>query len=420
MTNPHLEGAAKRTHVVPFLLHAIVILVGVSITLRLTVNNVAPVIPVIQESLGLSEAGAGWLGSLPLIVFGVFAFATPSVVRRFGAPLTIAILLVVVAAGTAIRFIPSTLALMGGTVLLSVGVGMGNAVVPVAIRTFYPRRATAYMGWFSVGLNVGASMGAAATVPLMKQWGLSWNQAISVWVVVIVLVLLWWLLGWGVANKRGSEMFRRPEENSVAGVGAMFRNPVLLAIAAHMGVQSAMFFAIMTWGPVWFQQAGASDTESGAIIGAFALSAIPGALLGPKLLEFERWRIILVGFGILFMPAVLVMGFFGFGNPTLGWAATLLAGVCTGAHLAMSLALIVGYPDVTKVAGLSALANGVGFLLASIWPVGLGVVAESTGSWSAGIIIVALMPFITLGITFAINQKFQSEREGLLRVQPHL
>ena len=420
MNSSHSTEAAEPRHVVPFFLHAIVILVGVSITLRLTVNNVAPVIPVIRESLGLSEAGAGWLGSLPLIVFGVFAFATPSVVRRFGAPMTIAILLVIIAAGTAIRFIPSTLALMGGTILLSVGVGMGNAVVPVAIRTFYPRRATAYMGWFSVGLNVGASMGAAATVPLMLQWGLSWNQAISVWVVVIVLVLAWWLMGWRLAAQRGSEMFRRPEENSVAGVGAMFRNPVLLAIAAHMGVQSAMFFAIMTWGPVWFQKAGATGTESGAIIGAFALAAIPGALLGPKLLELRSWRAILIGYGILFIPAVITMGFFGFGSSTLGWAATLLAGVCSGAHLAMSLALIVGYPDETKVAGLSALANGVGFLLASIWPVGLGVLAERTGNWNAAIIIVALMPIITLGITFAINQKFQSDREGLLRLQPHL
>ncbi len=413
-------GSAEPRHAVPFFLHAIVILVGVSITLRLTVNNVAPVIPVIRDSLGLSEAEAGLLGSLPLIVFGIFAFATPPVVRRFGAPLTIVILLAIIAAGTAIRFIPSTLALMGGTVLLSVGVGMGNAVVPVAIRTFYPRRATAYMGWFSVGLNVGASLGAAATVPLMLQLGLSWNQAISVWVVVIVLVLVWWVIGWQLAKRRDSPMFRRPEENSVAGVGAMFRNPTLLAIAAHMGVQSAMFFAIMTWGPVWFQQAGATDAESGAIIGAYALAAIPGALLGPKLLEFDRWRTILIGYGILFIPAVVAMGFFGFGNSTLGWAATLLAGVCSGAHLAMSLALIVGYPDVTKVAGLSALANGVGFLLASIWPVGLGVIAERTGNWNVAIIIVAVMPIITLGITFAINQKFQSEREGLLRSQPHL
>ncbi len=412
--------AKEPTHVVPFFLHAIVILVGVSITLRLTVNNVAPVIPVIRESLGLSEAEAGWLGSLPLLVFGIFAFATPAVVRRFGAPLTIVILLIIVAAGTAVRFIPTTLALMGGTILLSIGVGMGNAVVPVAIRTFYPRKATAYMGWFSVGLNVGASMGAAATVPLMQQWGLSWNAAISVWVIVIVAVLVWWLIGWGLGKKRDSAMFRRPENASVAGVGAMFRNPTLLAIAAHMGVQSAMFFAIMTWGPTWFQVAGASDAESGAILGAYALAAIPGALLGPKLLEFNRWRVILIGYGILFMPAVVTMGFFGFGNAILGWAATLVAGVCAGAHLAMSLALIAGYPDATKVAGLSALANGVGFLLASIWPVGLGAIAEQLGGWEVAIISVALMPVITLGITFAINQKFQAERESLARSLPHL
>ncbi len=420
MSQTRSTTAAAPKHVVPFFLHAIVILVGVSITLRLTVNNVAPVIPVIRESLGLSEAEAGWLGSLPLIVFGIFAFATPAVVRRFGAPLTIVILLAIVAAGTAIRFIPTTLALMGGTILLSVGVGMGNAVVPVAIRTFYPRRATAYMGWFSVGLNVGASMGAAATVPLMQHWGLSWNAAISVWVVVIVSVLVWWLIGWGLAKRRDSPMFRRPEKDSVAGVGAMFRNPTLLAIAAHMGVQSAMFFAIMTWGPVWFQQAGATDAESGAIIGAYALAAIPGALLGPKLLELSRWRMVLVGYGFLFLPAVVVMGFFGFGNGTLGWAATLVAGLCSGAHLAMSLALIAGYPDGTLVAGLSALANGVGFLLASIWPVGLGVIAEQLGGWDVPIIVVALMPIITLGITFAINQKFQAERESVARLLPHL
>lgn len=420
MSENRAAATAEPKSVVPFFLRAIVILVGVSITLRLTVNNVAPVIPDIQDDLGLSNSEAGLLGTLPLIVFGIFAFATPTVVRWWGAPKTISILLVIVAAGTAVRFIPTTPALLGGTILLSVGVGMGNAVVPVAIRTFYPRRASSFMGWFSVGLSLGASLGAAATVPLMEQFGLSWSAAISVWVVVIVLVLVWWLIGWGLAKRRDSPMLRPQEDSSVAGVGAMFKNPTLLAIAAHMGIQSAMFFAIMTWGAVWFQESGATDAESGAIIGAFALAAIPGALLGPRLLEFTRWRAVLVGYAIIYLPAVATMGFFGFGNSILGWAATLVAGVCQGAHLAMSLALIAGYPDASKVAGLSALANGAGFLLASIWPVGLGALAQLLGSWDVPIVSVVLMPLVTLGITFAINQKFQSERRGLAQSIPHL
>lgn len=415
---PAAVGAARS--VVPFYLRAIVILVAVSMMLRLTVNNVAPIIGVIADDLGLSKTEAGLVGSLPLIVFGVFAFATPTLLRRWGSPKTIAILLVIVAVGTAVRFVPTTAALMGGTILLSIGVGMGNAVVPVAIRTFYPRRATAYMGWFSVGLNLGAALGAASTVPLMQKMGLSWNVAISVWFVVILLVLAWWLLGWGLAKRRNSPMLDPQESDSVAGLGAMFRERRLLAIAAHMGIQSAMFFAIMTWGPTWFQAAGVSPIQSGVVLSVFSLACIPGALLGPKLLELTHWRRILIGYAIIYLPAVAVMGFFGFGNSMLGWAATLVAGVCQGAHLAMSLALIAGYPDATKVAGLSALANGVGFLLASIWPVGLGALAQSTGSWSIPIISVVFMPLVTLAITFAINQQFQSEREGLARSLPHL
>ncbi|MDO5737186.1 MAG: MFS transporter [Propionibacteriaceae bacterium] len=415
---PAAVGAARS--VVPFYLRAIVILVAVSMMLRLTVNNVAPIIGVIADDLGLSKTEAGLVGSLPLIVFGVFAFATPTLLRRWGSPKTIAILLVIVAVGTAVRFVPTTAALMGGTILLSIGVGMGNAVVPVAIRTFYPRRATAYMGWFSVGLNLGAALGAASTVPLMQKMGLSWNVAISVWFVVILLVLAWWLLGWGLAKRRNSPMLDPQESDSVAGLGAMFRERRLLAIAAHMGIQSAMFFAIMTWGPTWFQAAGVSPIQSGVVLSVFSLACIPGALLGPKLLELTHWRRILIGYAIIYLPAVAVMGSFGFGNSMLGWAATLVAGVCQGAHLAMSLALIAGYPDATKVAGLSALANGVGFLLASIWPVGLGALAQSTGSWSIPIISVVFMPLVTLAITFAINQQFQSEREGLARSLPHL
>lgn len=414
-------GKDAEKSVVPFYLRAIVILVAVSMMLRLTVNNVAPVIPVIQEDLGLSDTLAGLVvGSLPLFVFGIFAFATPSLIRRWGSPKTIAILLVIVAAGTVIRFVPTTAALVGGTILLSIGVGMGNAVVPVAIRTFYPRRATAYMGWFSVGLNLGASLGAASTVPLMVSFGLSWNVAISVWFVAILLVLAWWLLGWGLARRRNSAMLAPQKDSTVAGVGAMFRNPRLVAIAAHMGVQSAMFFSIMTWGPVWFQDAGVSPIQSGVVISVFALACIPGALLGPKLLELTHWHRVLIGYAIIYLPSVAVMGFFGFGNSTLGWAATLIAGVCQGAHLAMSLALIAGYPDATKVAGLSALANGVGFLLASIWPTGLGAIAEGQGSWTLPIISVVLMPIVTLAITFAINQRFQAEREELARSLPHL
>lgn len=414
-------GNGERKSVVPFYLRTIVILVAVSMMLRLTVNNVAPVIPEIKDALGLSDTLAGLVvGSLPLLVFGIFALATPSLVRRWGSPKTIAILLVIIAAGTVVRFIPTTAALVGGTILLSIGVGMGNAVVPVAIRTFYPRRATAYMGWFSVGLNLGASLGAASTVPLMVSLGMTWNAAISIWFIAILVVLGWWLLGWGLARRRNSPMLAPQENNTVAGVGAMFRNPRLLAIAGHMGIQSAMFFSIMTWGPTWFQAAGVSPVQSGVVLSVFSLACIPGALLGPKLLELFHWRRVLIGYAIIYLPAVATMGFFGFGNGLLGWSATVVAGICQGAHLAMSLALIAGYPDATMVAGLSALANGVGFLLASIWPTGLGALAENQGGWTLPIISVVLMPIITLSITFAINQRFQADREDLARSLPHL
>lgn len=393
----------------PFLLRAIVQLLLVAALLRITITSVAPALPLISDALGLSPAVAGLTSTLPLLCFGIFALLTPSLLGRFDIEATVTILLVLLTLGAAIRFIPTTTALLGGTVVIGVGAAIGNAVVPVAIREFYPGRAGQYMGLFSAALSIGASLGAGVTMPLIGA-GQPWQVAINVWIVLNVLGLVWWLIGWRFARKgeRTAPQLRPANAPATLPIRAVAGRPVVWLICAHMGVQSAMFFALMTWGPSWLQSQGLDANLAGLVFSVFSLASLPGAIFGGRLLSTRFWRPVLLGYVVVFVSAAAALGFNGFGVPGLVWLAAVVAGAAQGAQLTMSLTFITGIPELAAVPAVSALANGIGFLIAAIWPFGLGWAAQQLGVLGPIIWSVALMPLAALALAFAIKRSVRA------------
>ncbi len=258
-----MSGLESPTHQPPIWLRAIVQLVLISALLRVTISSVAPALPVIQQALGLDAAAAALTSTLPLLCFGLFAFAAPALLRRFDIELTVTLLVVLLLAGAAIRFSPTWWGLFGGTVVIGIGAAIGNAVVPVAIREFYPRRANRYLGLFSAGLSVGASLGAGATMPLIGA-GFAWQVAINVWIVLNLLGLVWWLIGWRIAHaeERTAEALRPDDAPDSLGIRQVAWRCSM--ICAHMGAQSALL-APPTSVPSWLQAQGRRERlRSGA------------------------------------------------------------------------------------------------------------------------------------------------------------
>lgn len=389
----------------PVWLRAITQLVLISALLRTTINSVPPALPLIQDALGLSPTVAGLTSTLPLLCFGIFALVTPMLLRRFDIEATVTILLVLLIVGALIRFSPTVWGLLGGTVVIGIGAAIGNAVVPVSIREFYPRKASTYMGWFSAALSVGASLAAGATMPLIGA-GLAWNVAINIWLVLNVIGLIWWLIGWRAAaeDDRTAAHLRGPDALPHRGVAEVIGQPRVWLVVAHMAVQSALFFSLMTWGPSWLQAQGLDASTSGLVFSVFSLSCLPGAIYGARLISNRWWRPVLIVYTVVIVGALALLGFNGLpGASWLVWAGAVIGGVCQGALLTTSLTFITTHPDAPAIPAVSALGNGGGFLIAACWPIGLGLVSQWLGGWTPVIWSVVVLPVAATLIAFALK-----------------
>ena len=100
---------------------AFLILLGLN--LRIGVAAIGPVIGDIRASLGLSATTVSLLTTIPVVVFGAFAFLTPGLTRRLGMHRLLGVVLLVLAAGILLRLQPSMLALFAGTVLVGAAIG---------------------------------------------------------------------------------------------------------------------------------------------------------------------------------------------------------------------------------------------------------------------------------------------------------
>src|ERR1700742_809305 len=109
-----------------------------AVNLRLAVAAVSPVLGQIRHTTGLSAAGGGLLTGVPVFCFGLAAFAAPRLIRRFSMGPLLSIALVVVVGGCALRLVPSVSLLFVGTVVLGIGIAVGNVLIPSLIKRDFP------------------------------------------------------------------------------------------------------------------------------------------------------------------------------------------------------------------------------------------------------------------------------------------
>src|SRR5688572_14535285 len=94
-------------------LGAVVGIVLMATTMRGTFTSVGPLLETIRRDAGLSTAGAGALGMLPLLAFAAVSPMAPGVGRRVGLERALGLALVSIAVGVGVRSLPGVFLLFG-------------------------------------------------------------------------------------------------------------------------------------------------------------------------------------------------------------------------------------------------------------------------------------------------------------------
>lgn len=394
-----VAAGAGSTSVSRFLLGASLVLIAFN--LRPVFSSASTLLPEIRETLGLSALGASVLTTLPVLCLGLFSPLAPRMSQWMGTERTLLVAVLLLACGTALRGLPSLPFLFLGTALAGACIAVGNVLLPGLVKRDFPDRAALMTGCYTMALCAGAAGAAGLTLPIKQSLGLTLGGALAVWAVPALLAGLLWFFQ--LLSSRSHAGKARPR------VHGLWRNRLAWHITLFMGLQSALAYCVFGWLVPILRERGLDGVTAGAIVSMSVMTQAAACLVAPHLAVRGRdQRAINVGLSVLAVVALLGLLFAPLWS---AWFWAVLQGVGQGGLIAVALMVIVlRARDAHVAAQLSGMAQCVGYLLAAIGPLLVGLIHGWTGSfaWSAVL-------FVLLGVGTAVNGWFAGRA---LHVEP--
>ena len=348
-------------------------LILVAMNLRPALSSLSPLLSEVSSSLGLSAAKAGLLTTLPVLCLGLFAPLAPILARRFGSERVVLGILLTLAGGILLRSSFGETGLFIGSLIAGASIGIIGVLLPGIVKRDFARQAGTMTGVYTMALCLGAALAAGATVPLSEYFGNSWNIGLGFWIVPALVAALFWLPQVGQKHGAHQVAYR---------VKGLLRDPLAWQVTLYMGLQSSLAYIVFGWVPSILISRGLSATEAGLALSGSIIVQLLSALTAPWLAtrgKDQRLAIVVVMvltlgglFGCLFAPL----------EGLWGWA--ILLGLGQGGTFSLALTLIVlRSRDSHVAANLSGMAQGIGYTLASMGPLAVGVLHDWTGGWGA-------------------------------------
>lgn len=364
--------------------------VFVAANLRPAITSVAPLLTRIQASTGISSAEAGLLTTIPLFAFGGCSLLAPVFGRRAGMEATVVAALALLVGGIGLRSVPVLALLFIGTALLGVGVALANVIVPALVKRDFPGREGVATGLYSVTLTGVAALATGTAVPIVDAIGGSWRGGLALWAVPAAACLLLWLRRLRDAHH---------EVTPVKVSTWHWRDPLAWQVTLFMGIQSLGYYSAFAWLPTDFEQHGMHAAAAGWLASLMGFCQLPTAFAVPAFVHSaSRQRIavvVTVAMNAFALAGVLVW-------PTRGTAAWMIVlGLAQGAAFGLALTfIVVRSSSVVGAAQLSAMAQSLGYLLASAGPATLGLLRDVTGGFTVPmlVLVAVLAPELVCGL----------------------
>ncbi|MGX1882433.1 CynX/NimT family MFS transporter [Streptomyces sp. NPDC055287] len=376
------RAAARRA----LLARPAVLLIGIvlaSVNMRAALASASPLVSEISGTYGLSSTATSLVTSVPVLFLGVGAMVAPWLGRRFGTEVVLFCALLLLGLGIVVRVAPAAPALYGGSLLIGLAIALLNVLMPGLIKRDFPGRAASMTSVYTGAMIAGATVAAAASVPLEKAFGGSWEASLAFWSLLAVVAAVAWLPQVLIARNRTGHEVR---VGAVRGdpTRNVWRSALAWQVTLFMGLQSLWSYVLIAWMPTIFTDHGMSRSTAGVVFAFNNLIQIAGAFGVPLLagrMRSQRPLIVLV-------TTMVGAGYAGLMTaPVAGaWLWSAVLGVGQGGAVGLALTLIVlRSGDAVTAARLSGMAQTVGYLLAAAGPLAAGAVYEATGSWTVPI-----------------------------------
>jgi CP family cyanate transporter-like MFS transporter len=346
-----------------------------ALVLRPPVAQIGPVLEVIQGALGLDSSQSAILAAIPVLCFGFGAFASPSLVRRFGVNRTMVYLLAILVITIAIRPYAGFLGLLVGTTLAGLAMAVANVLLPSVVRARFPKHVVVLTSGYTTLLAVSASFAAAFSYP--SALALGWQLSLAIWALPTVLALL---LSFSLLS--GDQSVSSSENEDHAGdTKLVLRSPMAWAIIALFGIQSLGFYALLAWLPSLAIDSGINPSDAGSLLSLMTIVGVPlGLLLSSNFGRFKSLSLVgtLISMVTLTGMCLLLL--------ELWIPAAIVIGIGQASSFPLSLSLISTRAANQRLTTmLSSLSQGIGYLIAAAGTFLFGWLATATGNWQLSV-----------------------------------
>lgn len=394
----------SSTPVLPLWAGRTVVLVGiilVSANLRTAATSLSPIVEEVSRDIPLGVVGLGVLGMLPPLVFASAGIFAPLLARRFGLEAAVVVSIVVMVVGFSARALVSEYwGLFAGTLIALAAAGSGNILLPPIVKRYFPDRVGLVTSLYATAVAAGFTLPPITAYPIADAAG--WRMSLAVWAMLAIVSLPPWI---AVLVQRRRSM-RVPvdaapelEEAEPALLGRIWHSRTAWAITLVFALTSFQAYSLFAWLPqLLVDQVGVSALEAGLLLGFWGVLGMAASFTAPILVA----RLSNVGWVMHFGAAGFVLGYLGllFAPSVSPWLWMTLCGV--GQIIFPACLALINLRTRTHDGSiaLSAFVQSIGYLIAALGPLLIGLLHDVTSGWGASLALLsaAALLFIYFGI----------------------
>ncbi|MFY4765653.1 MFS transporter [Campylobacter sp. GB48] len=361
----------------------ILVVITLALNLRAPITSIGPMIEYIQEHYKINSALAGMLTTLPLIAFGLISFF----VAYFSQIKALFFALILIVFGEFIRSYWGNIGLFSGVFLIGAGIAIANVLLPSFVKEKFAKNAYKIMGLYGSIIGLSSIAGVALSLPLLKIFEVP--QAMFFWVVLALIALIFYFPH--LKNKR----LLRPKKKSINKIN-LFLNLTAWKVTIVMGLQSFLSYSLFAWLSVMISEKGFGIDFGSNVLLLSQIIGMPVAFLLPVVLSKLRTHaksFVIVLLGFLYVLSFILV-FFCDVKLVLLLAAIFLGFASSGVFTISLLFIAIKSSNSFIAAKLSAMSQGIGYLIAAQAPWIIGMLHDSFGNFTLGFVMLIIVAII--------------------------
>lgn len=363
------------------------------------VASLVPLVSIIKADLDLSYTQIGMLLGAWQLVFMVAAAPAGWAIDRFGPKRVLVFGALIIAISITARTFADSFIFL----LLTVGFfGIGGPITAVGLTKLVADWFTGASrglasGIYITGAAAGIAMILALTHPVFLPLAGGWREAHLLYgALALAIAVAWIVFGRDNPDSTFDRRARKQSKEKGSYLSVITQPAVWMVVA----VGFAGFLAnhgVRNWLPEILEQAGMSREAAGLLGALPAITGIFGSIVVLKLAtRGARARRIAI-LSLLVVTALAVLAIMTTSGPLLV-LAIMVEGFCAGAFAPLMLNTLMEMPTVgaRNTGAAAGLFFSVGELGGTAGPVMMGVAADITGAFGAGLILVAATMIIMI------------------------